>query len=561
MTSEETQHYCASSRCSSKTHAFHLRLLTVLGTMELLHVAVLLTVLVNVYAEVPVSVGNPSIQVKQGEDALLSCDTKESILFCTFTSPTGEIFNMIPDLKYKQRYEFHGENTQEDCGIKITDVQDEDNGDWKCDITVKDESGSAKKGEGQANVLVIKAPTAVSIAEGSEMVLTLPQDETKQVTCLAEGGRPRPTFSWMLRTEGKGEEAGSEEAYNGAVEDVEGGQVITYTTQPEDHGKFLVCVVNHAGFGEEAITQGLNKVEVKLDIRFKPVATSKSHKVWSMKLGESFDILLGFKAHPEPTELYWEMHDGTTVAQGSSNGRYTSALLIAGPHEGHFTAKLTIDKVLKEDGETTNKLIVKNTLGETTYDFVMGIGERPPPVEKGSGPVIAIVIVALIIVIVIVVAVVARAQGVLCFADPPKEEDKEKAVEKEEGSDTESAEAADGAKDEKDAEAATPETSDEEPVINNNTTKKSVTARFSGILSAMKKTVSKKEKYAETESEVKLQESEEKKDGAEDAAEKKDDSIVYADLDKSAMSEGKRPSITVENEKSEYAEISPQAKE
>merc|ERR1712083_705171 len=135
----------------------------------------------------------------------------------------------------------------------------------------------------------------------------------------------------------------------------------------------------------------------------------------------------------------------------------------------------------------------------------------------------------------------------------------EKAVEKEEGSDTESAEAADGAKDEKDAEAATPETSDEEPVINNNTTKKSVTARFSGILSAMKKTVSKKEKYAETESEVKLQESEEKKDGAEDAAEKKDDSIVYADLDKSAMSEGKRPSITVENEKSEYAEISPPA--
>jgi len=71
---------------------------------------------------------------------------------------------------------------------------------------------------------------------------------------------------------------------------------------------------------------------------------------------------------------------------------------------------------------------------------------------------------------------------------------------------------------------------------------------------------SKKEKYAETESEVKvpLQESEdEKKDGAE----KKDDSIVYADLDKSAMSEGKRPSVSVENEKSEYAEIAPQAKE
>jgi len=259
-------------------------------------------------------------------------------------------------------------------------------------------------------------------------VLTLPQDETKQVTCLAQGGRPKPTFSWMLRTEGKGEEKEIEEAYNGAVEEVEGGQVITYTTQPEDHGKFLVCVVNHEGFGEEAIGQGLNKAEVKLDIRFKPVATSQSHKVWSMKLGESFDILLGFKANPEPTEIYWKMHDGTEVAQGSSNKRYTSDILKAGPHDGHFTAKLTIDKVLKTDGETTSKLIVKNQLGETTYEFVMGIGERPPPVEKGSGPVIAIVIVALIIVIVIVVAVVARAQGVLCFADKSVTDDVEKSA-------------------------------------------------------------------------------------------------------------------------------------
>jgi len=205
-------------------------------------------------------------------------------------------------------------------------------------------------------------------------------------------------------------------------------------------------------------------------------------------------------------------------------------------------------------------------LGETQYEFSLGVGQRPP-VEAGSGPVIAIVIVALIIVIVIVVAVVARAQGILCFADPPKEEDKEKAVEKEEGSDTESAEAADGAKDDVEAGAGgelakNKEKVDEVDAVNNNT-KKSVTARFSGLLTAMKKSVNgkKSEKYAETESEVKLQESEEEKKEEGEGAEKKDDSIVYADLDKSAMSEGKRPSVSVENEKSEYAEISPSNKE
>jgi len=58
-----------------------------------------------------------------------------------------------------------------------------------------------------------------------------------------------------------------------------------------------------------------------------------------------------------------------------------------------------------------------------------------------------------------------------------------------------------------------------------------------------------------------LQESEDEKKEEGEAAEKKDDSIVYADLDKSAMSEGKRPSVSIENEKSEYAEITPQPKE
>merc|ERR1712192_163537 len=115
--------------------------------------------------------------------------------------------------------------------------------------------------------------------------------------------------------------------------------------------------------------------------------------------------------------------------------------------------------------------------------------------------------------------------------------------------------AADGAKDEKDAEVGgggevnNKEKVDEEAATTNNNTKKSVTARFSGLFTAMKKTVnSKKEKYTETESEVKvpLQESENDK---KEEGEKKDDSIVYADLDKSAMSEGKRPSVSIENEK------------
>jgi len=52
--------------------------------------------------------------------------------------------------------------------------------------------------------------------------------------------------------------------------------------------------------------------------------------------------------------------------------------------------------------------------------------------------------------------------------------------------------------------------------------------------------------------EVPLAEGEEKKDEASELDNK--DDIVYADLDKSAMTEG-NATISVENEKTEYAEI------
>ena len=446
-------------RCQHHTHRFQQRLLKVLGTMELLHCAVLLAVLVNAHAEVPVNVGEASVEVRGGEVAKLSCSTPSDIVFCTFVDPSGESFNMLGGLNYEDgRISYLGEDAKKDCGIVIKNVQEKDNGEWTCAITAITESGSAKKGTNKAIVTVVTPPSSVSI-EGveSSLVLTYPEDGQRQVRCLAEGGRPAPSFSWFLDTE----------VYSGAVEDQEGAQVLTYTAEPEHNGKTLACVVNHKGYTEEQVGAKVNRAELALDIKFKPVAATKDSAFYGMKLGETFDILINFKSHPAPTELHWEMHDKTVVAQASENGRFTAAMMQDGPHTGMYTAKLTINKVAVEDQESENKLIVQNELGQTEYRFSLGLGEKPavagsnldagvPSIdEAGSGPVIAIVIVALIIVIIIVVAVVARAQGILCFADPPKEDDQEKAVEKEEGSDTESAEAADGAaKEGKDAEAA-----------------------------------------------------------------------------------------------------------
>merc|ERR1712210_64694 len=184
-----------------------------------------------------------------------------------------------------------------------------------------------------------------------------------------------------------------------------------------------------------------------------------------------------------------------------------------------------------------------------TYEFDLALDDQPPS-EEGSAPVIGIVILVVIIILVGGVVVIARAKGALCFAGKKtKEEDTEQAVDKE-GSDTESAEDTTPKEDETDNKEDSEDKKDE----NKKSAASGMVSRVSNIFAAMKKSVQKpkESKYsAETpESEMKLHENEEKKDG-------ETDSIVYADLDKSALGTGTRRE-SVEDEKTEYAEIKPQ---
>merc|ERR1712038_1376957 len=246
---------------------------------------------------------------------------------------------------------------------------------------------------------------------------------------------------------------------------------------------------------------------------------------------------------------------------------FKAEMLQDGPSDGMFSAKLVVKVLTEEIAKSDMRLEVTNALGTTFYPFKLSLGEKPAPAPPavsgdngsltsagtGTGPVIAVVVVAIIIIVIIVITVIARSQGMLCFADPPKtDDDKEKAVEKEEGSETESAKGEEVAKEEKD------EVSVEDGEIRNNNTKKSVSERMTSLFSAVKSRVGgRREKYSEG-GESELQDNEGKENGIE-TDERKDDSIVYADLDKSAMSGGS--SVAVENEKTTYAEIKPGTKE
>jgi len=531
--SSASQTKCLGSKCSGSSSLFLSRLLTVIGSMELVQVAVLLAVIFQADCQT-----QKSIEVRTGDEAKLSCTTSSDIQFCAFTAPDA------------------GEDESTDCAVKIANVAEKDNGEWKCSITtIKDGQGVTV--ENAVTVIVSRPPSDVHMEVDDSAVSTLVvdfrQSKSKKISCIADGARPAASFSWTLgedRFEGRVEDQEAVRHQDGTVRQV---QVLHYEADPAHNGKAISCIVDHKGFSRQDIEMNKNMATVDLDIQFQPVAADKPQSFYNLQVGEKKEILISFRAHPRPTQVFWTMYDKSQVMEGaeSLNKRYTADVLQYGPNDGMFTARLTVAEVMEEDAGSNNELSVTNELGTTKYPFTLSLGDRP---AAGTGPVIAIVIVAIIIIVVILVAVIARSQGLLCFADPPKsEEDKEKAVEKEEGSETESAKGEEPAKDETDEAAI--EDGENGEIINNNTKKSSMSSRMTSLLSAMKKQVSRKEKYTEASGES--GELHEGKENGVETDERKDD-ITYADLDKSAMTSA---TVAVENEKTTYADIKPGTKE
>jgi len=398
--------------------------------MELVHCAILLAVIFQANGNIEVS--EKSVEVRTGDDAMLGCSTPSSkIEFCQFKSPSGESFILREGIQHDNgRITYNGEDTASDCGIKITKIEEKDNGLWTCSITTIVDS-SAQIVEENVEVIVSKPPNKVKIevdgAESSNLIVNYRESRNKKVSCVADGARPAATFSWTL----------GEDPFNGNIEDMEAVkyddgsmrqvQVLNYEAEPSHNGKALSCIVHHSGFTQDDIRANRNMDTLYLDVQFQPVAADHPQSFYNLQLGSKKEIHMSFRAHPKPTQVFWTMYDDSNVGEGgeSLNKRFIADVLQEGPNDGMFTAKLIINEVMEEDAGSENKLTVTNELGTTVYPFTLSLGDKPAS-AAGTGPVIAIVIVAIIIIIVIVVAVIARSQGMLCFADKNVDEDGKK---------------------------------------------------------------------------------------------------------------------------------------
>jgi len=384
------------------------------------------------------------ITVKRGDESIMLCTADTEALACVFQSPTGQSFSMLKGAKYEDRIEQYGLK-KEDCGLRITSVQDADNGLWTCTVTGKGVSGNFETGNGKIQVIVAIPPTTVHLEQDGQIVngkINLNLDSGKQtfVDCVASGSRPAPEFNWYIGNEKIRANAVNSEATddNG---DIKYMSKLEYNADPKHNGQQLKCEVEHMGYSLQQITDQENFAEADLDLQFKPEEGGKAPEVfYGMQEGTEETIRIKFKANPKPTVGTWKIGE-TTVPIGASSvdSKFSSSQVNPAELQGDYQVELTFNMEEKLAGKPYT-LEVTNDHGTTQYTFQLKLGEAPPPngdgrspvvpidLESANAPVIGIVILVVIIILIAGITILARAKSMLCFkakSGEPLEEEKE----------------------------------------------------------------------------------------------------------------------------------------
>jgi len=128
--------------------------------------------------------------------------------------------------------------------------------------------------------------------------------------------------------------------------------------------------------------------------------------------GAQVTVISQFTANPQVTQVNWSLNDGKNIVtivaldhtetlsqKTTAYENHYSATLDSGQEPWHYIAKLTINNATKADFDSVNKLVVKNSKGETDLSFTL--------VESKGGGGKVWVIVCIVVIILVVFIVIA----------------------------------------------------------------------------------------------------------------------------------------------------------
>ena len=105
-----------------------------------------------------VNVDQKKVETEIGGEVQLTCSAESGKVGCSFTSPLGKSFIMNNKQAADEGGRIQAFDTQNpsDCAMKITEIKQSDNGNWRCNITCTNcDNGRYAVGVNFINLIVI----------------------------------------------------------------------------------------------------------------------------------------------------------------------------------------------------------------------------------------------------------------------------------------------------------------------------------------------------------------------------------------------------------------------
>ena len=216
-----------------------------------------------------VIVEEKKVETEIGGEVQLKCSAAKGKVGCSFTSPLGKSFIMSSKQSADEGGRIQAVDTRNhsDCAMKITEIKQSDNGNWRCNVTCTNcDKGNYDVGVNFVNVIVVVPVAEVYLTVNNKRItnsIEMDLEKTKEtsIKCIAAGANPRPKFEWFI----------DDTELNSAVpskENVEDGKVnyistLTYTGDSTDFTKELKCSVS-----QEYQVNGRADLEIKVKRAF-----------------------------------------------------------------------------------------------------------------------------------------------------------------------------------------------------------------------------------------------------------------------------------------------------
>ena len=246
-----------------------------------------------------VTVEEKEVVTRIGEEVELKCKANSGKVGCSFTSPLGKSFIMNNKHASDERGRIQAVDTRNhsDCAMKITEIKQSDNGNWRCNVTCTNcDKGKYDVGVNFVNVIVVVPVAEVYLTVNNKRItnsIEMDLEKTKEtsIKCIAAGANPRPKFEWFLNdTELNSAVASKENVEDGKVNYI---STLTYKGNSTDFVKELKCSVSqkHQVHGRSGAEINEKYAFAKMNLRYDTSIISLYYKLLK-------DIYFSFPCSP-----------------------------------------------------------------------------------------------------------------------------------------------------------------------------------------------------------------------------------------------------------------------